>query len=198
MRLPLRLIGAAVVFLLFALLSVFAERMRTGREFDAVLSSYLSDESLHDAHDWGTRRGILVVVQREAQQPGMWRWRWLAMFDTRIRFAESSLITRISFTIANALPANLNLALHLPPGVAFTLAARNDLERAAPLSEFDSRFPNNLGYIAVSLPGFNATRTEAIFYIDHFCGLCGGGAYVLMRKTNGVWKVVTEHGTWSS
>jgi hypothetical protein len=33
--------------------------------------------------------------------------------------------------------------------------------------------------------GFNPSRTQAVFYIDHFCGLCGGGRYVLMEKIYG-------------
>lgn len=43
--------------------------------------------------------------------------------------------------------------------------------------------------------GFNLTRTEAVFYIDHFFGLCGGGRYVLMEKVNGGWLVRDEHYT---
>ena len=42
-------------------------------------------------------------------------------------------------------------------------------------------------------------KSEAIFYIDHFCGLCwGGGSYILMRKANGVWPVVDQHSAWVS
>src|SRR5215467_1070378 len=37
--------------------------------------------------------------------------------------------------------------------------------------------------------GLNLTKSEAIFYIDHFCGLCGGGGYIVMRKVNGQWRV---------
>jgi hypothetical protein len=64
--------------------------------------------------------------------------------------------------------------------------------------EFQKRFPNNMGLIAVSGVGFNPNRTQAVFYVDHFCGLCGGGRYVLMEKIEGSWHVRDEHYTWIS
>lgn len=41
--------------------------------------------------------------------------------------------------------------------------------------------------------GFNPTRNQAVFYIDHFCALCGGGRYGLMEKVDGTWRVRDEH-----
>jgi hypothetical protein len=65
-------------------------------------------------------------------------------------------------------------------------------------SEFQKEFPHNLGFIVLSGVGFNPSRTQAVFYIDHFCGLCGGGRYVLMEKIDGTWRVRDEHSTWIS
>jgi hypothetical protein len=186
------------VFLVCAFGLMFAEQRRTDTELDAVLSAYLAEGIVHDTHDWIPGRGLLVVLQREAQQPGGWRWRWLYPFDKRLRFTESSLATRCSFTLSNVLPTPLRVALRLPIGVSTIVVSRSQLEQAESSSEFQTRFPNNMGYIAVSRAGFNVNKTEAIFYIDHFCGLCGGGRYVLMRKVNGIWKVQNEHGTWVS
>jgi len=87
--------------------------------------------------------------------------------------------------------------LHLPSGVKPIFVSRQELERTEP-NDFQSRSGNNLGYVAVSHVGLNLTNSEAIFYIDHFCGLCGGGGYVLMRKVNGVWRVAAQHSTWVS
>jgi hypothetical protein len=55
-----------------------------------------------------------------------------------------------------------------------------------------------MGLIILSGVGFNPARTQAVFYIDHFCGLCGGGRYVLMEKINGSWRVRGEHYIWIS
>ena len=64
--------------------------------------------------------------------------------------------------------------------------------------EFQNEFPHNLGFIVLSAVGFNPSRTQAVFYIDHFCGLCGGGRYVLMEKIDGAWRVRDGHYTWIS
>jgi hypothetical protein len=179
-----------VIFALFIL-----EQRRTQTEMGAVLSAYLSDEVLNNAHDWGSGRGILIVLQREAQRPGTWRWGLL--FDQRLRFPQTSFMTRTSFVVSNALVTDIQAELHLPGGVDSVVVSRRDLEQSQSV-DFQKRFPNNFGYIATSQPGFNFRKTEAILYIDHFCGLCGGGGYILMRKVNGVWRVVDQHGTWAS
>jgi hypothetical protein len=64
--------------------------------------------------------------------------------------------------------------------------------------QFDQKYPNSYGLIRLSSVGFNGNQTEAYFYIEHICGLCGGGRYVLMRKTNGKWTTVDEDWVWVS
>ncbi|MCU1272339.1 MAG: hypothetical protein JWN74_3633 [Acidobacteriaceae bacterium] len=183
------LAGIAVLFIL--------EQRRTQGEVGVVLSAYLSDEVLNNAHDWGAGRGIQIILQREAQQPGTWRWRWSLLFDRRLRFPQASFVTRTSFVVSNAFISDIRAELHLPRGVDSVVVSRSELKQSQS-SDFQRRFPNNLGYIAVSQPGFDFSKTEAILYIDHFCGLCGGGGYILMRKGNGVWHVVDQHSTWVS
>jgi hypothetical protein len=183
------LVGIAVVFIL--------ERQRTQAELGTILSAYLSDEVRRNSHDWGPGRGIRIILQREAQQPGTWRWRWSLLFDRRLQFPQGSFVTRTSFVVSNAVASNIRPELRLPSGVEFVIVSRSELERSTS-SDFQNRFPNNFGYVAVSQPGFNLSKTEAILYIDYFCGLCGGGGYILMRKVHGVWCVVDQHSTWIS
>jgi hypothetical protein len=173
------------------------EQRRTRAEMGAVLSAYLSDEVLHNAHDWGSRRAVQMVVQREAQNPGNWKWRWFMLVDERGLFLGSSRTSRFSFFLTNLFVTDVHTELHLPGGVTPVFVSRKELERTEP-SDFLTRFPNNFGYIAVSHIGFNLSKSEAIFYIDHFCGLCGGGGYVVMRKMNGQWHVADQHSTWVS
>jgi hypothetical protein len=183
------LAGIAVLFIL--------EQRLTQTEVGAVLSDYLSDEVLNNVHDWNSGRGLQIILQREAQQPGTWRWRWSLLFDRRLRFPEASFVTRTSFVVGNVVASDIRAELHLPRGVDSVIVGRRELEQSQS-SDFQQRFQHNLGYIAVSQPGFNFNKTEAILYIDHFCGLCGGGGYILMRKVNGVWHVVDQHSTWMS
>ena len=188
----------AIAVLLAMLAALFAlEQRRTQAEMGAVLSVYLSDEVLHNAHDWGSGRGVQMVMQREAQSPGNWRWQWFMFLDKRSRFPESSRTSRFSFFLTNLFVTDVRPELHLPSGVTPVFVSRKELERTEP-NDFQTRFPNNFGYIAVSHIGFNLSKSEAIFYIDHFCGLCGGGGYVVMRKVNGQWRVADQHSTWVS
>jgi len=55
-----------------------------------------------------------------------------------------------------------------------------------------------MGLVVLSGVGFNLSQSQAVFYINHFCGLCGGGRYVLMEKVDGVWRVRDEHYVWIS
>ncbi|HKR82666.1 MAG TPA: hypothetical protein VJS37_00755, partial [Terriglobales bacterium] len=119
------------------------------------------------------------------------------LLDQRSWFPESSRTSRFSFFLTNLFVTDVQAELHLPSGVTPVFVSREELERTEP-NEFERKFPNNLGYIAVSHIGFNLTKSEAIFYIDHFCGLCGGGGYVVMRKMNGKWRVAEQHSTWVS
>ena len=191
--------STAVVIFLLVCISVlfFVDQRRTHAEVGAVLSAYLSDEVLHNAHDWGSGRSIQIILQREAQEPGTWRWRWTLLFDRRVRFPQASFVTRTSFVVSNALASDIRAELHLPRGVDSVVLSRRELEQSQS-SDFQQRYPSNFGYIAVSQPGFNFNKTEAILYVDHFCGLCGGGGYILMRKMNGVWRVLDQHSTWVS
>jgi hypothetical protein len=195
-RLP-RLVIIALTLIISAVAIIYAEQLRTDNEFNAALSAYLSDAILHDVHDWGAGQHILVVAQLEPQRLGTWKSTLFYPADRRHGFVSSSPLTRWSFAVSNILPRHLHWSLSLPSGVEFASAVQDDLARTS-FKDFQAKFPNNLGYVAVSRAGLNLQRTEIIFYIDHFCGLCGGGRYVLMRKINGGWKTIDEHYTWIS
>ena len=54
--------------------------------------------------------------------------------------------------------------------------------------EFYRKYPKSTGIATFSRVGFNADRTQALVYQGHSCGgLCGGGSYLLLVKSNGVW-----------
>ena len=80
----------------------------------------------------------------------------------------------------------------------YEIATDIDLRLFGDPVKFDNRFPDNCGYVELSAVGFNTDRTEALFRADHFCGLCGGGGYVLMRKNQQEWRIVTWDLSWVS
>src|SRR5215469_494019 len=191
----------AVVGLLFAV-----EQRRTQAETGAVLSTFFSQE-VH----WDTGRTITIVVMRnpdcrlceggESQlDEDFWFGRSLKSRVSLLSdawFAQSSRMTRASFFVNNVFSTDISTDLTLPKGARAVFINRSDLGTKA--NEFEARFPNNFGFFVVSHVGLNPGKTEALLYVDHFCGgLCGSGDYVLMRKVNGVWHIVDRRMTWVS
>ena len=190
-----------VVGLLFAV-----EQRRTQAEIGAILSAFFSQEVLHDV-DAG--RTVDIVIQRkptcrlcEGGRSEFDRTFWFgrslksrASLLSDAWFAHSSRITRASFFLNSVFSTDISADLRLT-GARAVFVNPSDLV-ATKASDFEARFPNNLGYFVISHVGLNLDKTEALVYVDHFCGgLCGSGDYVLMRKVGGVWHVVDQHNTW--
>lgn len=204
MRIAVR--AAAGVGLLLTLIALlfFSELRRTQAEMDAVLSD-LFDVVLHDVPNLGSGHILQIIIMREAQPPGTrpgeeTRARWSLLFDEKLRFPQASLVTRSSFLLTNAVPTDIRVNLRLPRGAEAVVLSNAELDHMT-RSDFLQRFPDNdnWGRFSISQPGFNFSKTEAILYVDHSCaGLCGGGVYILMRKVDGVWRIVDKHSTWVS
>jgi hypothetical protein len=192
--------GVGLLLTLIALL-VFGELRRARAETDALLSDVFN-EFLHNVPDLGSGRSFQLVIMREAQSPGTRpglepRARWNMLFDEELRFAQTSLITRSSFLLTNAVPTDIRANPRLPKGVESVVLRDSDLDM--PPSDFIKRFPDDQSWeiFSISQPGFNFSKTEAILYFDrHGAGLGAGGGYVLLRKVDGVWRIVDEHETW--
>ena len=202
--------GIGVLLVLVGLLFVVEQR-RTQAETGAVLSALFSQGVLHDMDKWSGGRTVEIVILRSpdcrmcsVDGSGFDTQSWFAP-SLRSRgsslsdawFAQSSRITRASFFLNSVFSTDVSTDLRLPSGTRAIFVNPSDL--GTKTSDFQARFPNNLGYFVVSRVGLNLNKTEALLYVDHFCGgLCGRGEYVLMRKVNGVWHVVDSHGTWVS
>jgi hypothetical protein len=189
-----------VVLLLACITGLFLlKQWQTQSEMGAILSGFFSDQVLHNIQDQGAGRGreIQIVVVRESQNP--WESgisRGSLLFDRRSSFSQSSRTTQASFFLSNLLSTDIQTELHLPSGAQSFFISWRELQGTNPI-DFQTRFPDNFGYFVVSHAGLNLGKTEAILYVDHFCGgLCGSGDYFLMRKLNGVWHVVERHTVW--
>ena len=168
-------------------------RRNEQREYK-VYSAYLSEGLLNDAHDWSSGGPVQVVIADRTISGGNLSFRLFSMFDTRLAFAALQTSTRVSYLTRNLFRTRIESKLCLPARAAACVTP--DGEYGSPA--FQEKFPRNMGLVALSGVGFNLSRTQAVFYINHFCGLCGGGRYVLMEKVNGVWRVKDEHYTWIS
>jgi hypothetical protein len=192
-----RTCGAGI--LLLAVVTVlgflgWAERERNADEEYAVYSAYLSEGLLNDAHDWSVGGPVQVVVSDTTRAGANLRFRALYALDGRARFKRLQTSTRVSYLLRNLFQTQILSKFVLPARATVAFTSQSDYSSR----DFQMKFPRNLGLIILSGVGFNANRTQAVFYIDHFCGLCGGGRYVLMEKLDGLWRVREEHYTWIS
>jgi len=188
---------SALVALLAA--AGWAERKRNSDEEYAVYSAYLSEGLLNDAHDWSVGGLVQVLVNDITKAGGNLRLQVLYLLDGRVRFVQLQTSTRASYLVRNLFQTRILPKFALPSRATTVLISQSDLQSnfyGSP--EFQKKYPHNLGFIILSGVSFNPTHTHAVFYIDHFCGLCGGGRYVLMEKVNGSWRVRDEHYTWIS
>jgi len=121
------------------------------------------------------------------------RWSDLRRFRFHLHKLQSSqTLTATNFLLRNALRRTLKRRFGLPQ--RYELLPAGNLEGKG----LASVLPEAYGHVELSSGGFNRDMSQALFYIDHFCGLCGGGRYVLMEKRNGSWNVVAEAWTWIS
>jgi hypothetical protein len=198
--------GTALLLVLVALFFV-AEQRRTQAETGAVLSAFFSQVVLHDMDKWDAGRTITIVVMRNPYSNpwlGTKSPSWFAQslksrgsLVSEAWFGQSLKMTRASFFLNSVFSSNLSADLRLPTGARGVFVNPSDL--GAKVGDFEARFPDNFGYFVVSHVGLNLNKTEALLYVDHFCGgLCGGGEYVLLRKVNGVWHVADSYVTWMS
>jgi hypothetical protein len=184
--------GIGLLLVLVGLLFAVEPR-RTQAETGAVLSALFSQGVLHDMDKWDAGRTITIVIRRhpdcrmcsvDGNGPDSLSWfapslRWRAKTLSDAWFAQSSRITRASFFLNSVFSTDVSTDLRLPSGARAVFVNPSDL--GTKTSAFEARFPNNLGFFVVSHVGLNLNKTEALLYVEHFCGgLCGGGDYVLM------------------
>ncbi|MBW3656344.1 MAG: hypothetical protein KY444_09560 [Gemmatimonadetes bacterium] len=90
--------------------------------------------------------------------------------------------------------SELRAAFGVPAGAGWKQADLYDgWERLA------DRFPNFAGVVGVSRAAFTPDGNTAIVYYSHGCGdLCGGGEYLVLRRTDGRWRVIRSLDVWAS
>jgi hypothetical protein len=193
---PLKVIGAAAVILLTAVTSIWLYACPNTALADAeqyhVLSDYITSGLTGDSHDLGSRSG-LVVIRGLTSATGR-------ILDILPR-ARRDLRTNSQWPILNFLVVNLR-SVQLRPDLTipavYVLANEDEIRGYWDNPLLVQRFARSYSYLTFSRIGFNRQLTEAVFYTEHACGLCGEGKYVYMRKLNGKWFVQSESGTWIS
>jgi hypothetical protein len=169
----------------------------------AVLSAYIQPRLTGDSHDLGSQHVAVIIFRNptySSQLRDNTRLRQYALLvaSTQLRKAAMpSLMPAILFefyaTNLRSTPFKRQFQLSAP----YELASMEDLQ-LYPSNQFWTRFPSAYGYLTFSRIAFNRHLTEAFFYTEHICGMCGEGKFVLMRKVEGKWVVQDTASTWIS
>jgi hypothetical protein len=111
-----------------------------------------------------------------------------------------------AYRAANKTPSLLQPRFDSP--ISYQLVSKSSVEDifvkkgVAGWEDFYAKYPESGGVISMSAVGFNADKTIALVYMGHSCGgLCGGGTYHVLRKTDGKWAEIKWNGmscTWAS
>ena len=151
----------------------------------AVYSAYLESRILHDAHDYGTGGGVVLIQQ--ATSTLELRADVVPRIAEKLNGVEASTLTNFRQVASES--DTLTRKFSLP--TTYVIASQTDIASGKAKGDY--------GYLALSRVGFNEKGTQALFHVDHFCPLCGGGGYVLMKKNVfGVWKLQREFFTFVS
>lgn len=168
-----------------------------------VLSAYIEPNLTGESHDLGDRNGLVVIDGRTTfseQSLSSNRFREYMSLVARmgharatIRQLRPSLV--FEFWAANLRDVTLERRFELP--ARYEVATEEEM-KLYPSQAFFARFPSSYGALTFSRVAFNRDLTEAFFYTEHLCGLCGEGKFVYMRKTGGKWVVADTASTWIS
>jgi hypothetical protein len=156
----------------------------------AVYSAYLDSEIAENFHDYGSGRGFVLLIQQKTTVT--------RVAAPRLRRLKADAPTLEGATLMNFMTQNvageaLQRRFQLP--VSYELLSEEELTKP---DSIQARFPAHAGYVTLSKVGFNKGLSQALFYTEHICGLCGGGGYVLMERHLGRWQIKAFMSTWVS
>jgi len=169
----------------------------------AVLSAYIEPGLTGYSHDLGSPKGLVVIAARTTfSQPILnsnkfSQYRSLVLSTPHAKAAIHQLSRSLLFEFWATNFWDITLKPKLQLAARYELATEDEM-KLYPYEAFYKRFPNSYGVLTFSRVAFNRDLTEAFFYTEHLCGLCGEGKFVYMRKTAGKWTVENTAGTWIS
>jgi hypothetical protein len=196
-------LAVAVLALLVIHLALRPNSDAANTEQYAVLSAYIEPDLTYYSHDLGSGQGLVVVAARTTfsrtmVNPNKFKQYILLVVSTghaKAAIHQLNQTLLFEFWATNLRDVMLKPKLQLP--ARYELATDGELN-LYPSEAFSRRFPGSYGALTFSRVAFRSDLTEAFFYTEHLCGLCGEGKFVYMRKNAGKWVVVDSTGTWIS
>ena len=162
----------------------------------SVFSDYLDPWFTGESHSAGDRRNLVLIdgITNSGLKTDLFFFAE-SLCGTRTALRARSVVPFINFLVTNVSPRQLKRFFAFR--ASYKLLTVADLE-LYPTEAFQKKYPTNYGYHTFSRVGFNREMTEAVFYTEHVCGLCGEGKYVYMRKIDGKWSLVSTVFKWVS
>jgi hypothetical protein len=177
-------------------------KLTASEQYD-VLSAYIEPNLNGESHDLGDPNGLVVIDGRttfsEQSLNSSKFEQYVSLVAstgharTSIRQLRRSLV--FEFFAANLRDVRLERRFLLR--ARYEVATEQEM-KLYPSEAFFARFPSSYGALTFSRVAFNRDLTEAFFYTEHLCGLCGEGKFVYMRKTGGKWVVADTASAWIS
>jgi hypothetical protein len=202
-RWALSSIGAMIVVLVLAHMALSPNASRADAEQYAVYSAYIEPHLTGESHDLGSRDGLVLIHVNtifsnqliDKSKFNQYRFFLGSVTNTKAEIPQLRRSAVFELFILNLRAERLERRFHLT--ARYELPTEQEMS-LYPYEQFLRRFPLSYGYLTFSRVAFNRDLTEAFFYTEHVCGMCGEGKYILMRKVNGNWIVEGEAGTWVS
>ena len=196
-------VGATVAVLLLAHLVLRPSAERADSEQYIVYSAYIEPNLTGDSHDLGSPNGLIVIHRNTiisnqfitTSKLNQYRFLLGSLGRAKAAIPQLRRYVLVEFFIANLCDEQLESRFHRTAKYEFPTEREMNLY---PRDKFMRRFPHSYGYLTFSRVAFNRDLTEAFFYTEHVCGLCGEGKYVFMRKIDGSWIVESTASTWVS
>ena len=196
-------LGLGMVVLFGTHLALRPNPDRAASEQYHVLSAYIEPSLTGESHDSGDRNRLVVIDGRttfseQSLNSNKFKQYVSLLASTgrakaKIPQLRHSLV--FEFWAANLRDLTLERRFQLP--ARYEIATEQEM-KLYPSEAFFARFPSSYGALTFSRVAFNRDLTEAFFYTEHLCGLCGEGRFVYMRKTAGKWVVADTASTWVS
>lgn len=196
-------LAAAIVAMLVSHLALRPNSDLADAEQYAVLSAYIEPNLTGYSHDLGSHRDEIVIAAKTTfSEPilnsnKLKQYRSLVLSTGHAKASIHDLSRSLVFEFWATNLKDLTLERRLQLAAHYELATEDEM-RQYPSAAFFARFPNSYGALTFSRVAFSRDLTEAFFYTEHLCGLCGEGKFVYMRKIAGKWVVVDTASTWIS
>ena len=183
LRIGLSVFAALSLFVLTVFVVIRPNSRLAAAEQYAVYSAYLESEITDNFHDYGTGKGFVLLIQNRTAPVHVAAPRFHRLKTDAPALQDATLMNLVAENLVSEVLAK---RFRLP--VNYELLSEEQLVKPGSYAE----------YVTVSRVGFNKDLSQALFYTEHICGLCGGGGYVLMERRLGQWRVKAFLSTWVS